>query len=758
MSDEPKSTSSAKPRDADAPAKRPRAKTKQTKQRERLRRTLRPRPGTLLALAFAGFAVALTWADPFAQPEDGTLLVNNRSGGRRVFPSLVDADPTKATIELQAPDGPAVRMVPTSDGGHQVMHGDEVLGPMAGEDFEGVWSSLRLATAQRTATRGQGVGQRGVIRISLPDETLTLALGGTVPGGGIYGAFEVDGDTWVVETEMLTLVEQPPRSWLGKRLLPIDAGAVTNIGWADERVLSRGEDGFWRVRAGAVPALLSSDAVEFHLGRLLRAQIEPFISRAEVSSDSLRPWVVVTSEDGSSRALLVGEACPGYPRKRIVDRGAGLLGCIDEQLLEGWPLLAPRGSMIESRLVPHDYARVVGIDLELPAARSLVRRGGEWSYVDDASGGERSVAEAELRRWFGRLCELEVALLTELEAPEGSPAGEGEGSVEPLSFEPDWSLVVHADTGERVRVRCRLGGPAKQPKLCVRDEGPLLRLITEPPRELSFDAQTFARRDLSTLNPGEVRQLEILPPEQAEEQLTVRQSVHADMGAWVLDAPSHVDGDGAIDVVRLENLLWALQSLRAEAWVEPPSVTPQRRIVAEVVPERGRRFTLRLSLFPNCVVEVQGQRPAAVSEAQCAALAEDLMFDDPLRFWLERSRGVEVTIGEARTFVRRREGRFVAEDGSELDEALLEQLQSWIDWRSQGIRAGEPPGSVEGRIDVRRDFGAAAAVEIGEGWARLEGEDWYYLQREPGEDAQPIPDRAVEQPEDAPAVEAPATP
>ena len=720
--------------------------------RTRPRGSLRPRPGTLLAVSVAGLAAVLTWADPFAQPEDGVLLVNNRSGGRRVFPTLVDADPGKATIELQAPDGPAVRVVPTPEGGHQLLHGDTVLGPVTNEDFDGLWSSLRLATAQRTATHGQGVGQRGVIRISLPDETLTLALGDAVPGGGIYGAFEVDGDTWVVETEMLTLVEQSPRSWIGKRLLPVEVDAVTSLGWADELVLSRANDGFWRVRAGEVPALLGTSAVEFHLRRLLRAPIDPFIDRSEIASDSLRPWVVVTTIDGSSRALLVGDACPGYPRKRIVDRGAGLLGCIPGDLLERWPVVEPQASMVESRLVPHDYGRIVGFDLEVPVERGLIRRGGaEWSYVADDGAGERSVAEEEVRRWFGSLSEIEVALYAlepGLEVPERDPDASPDklgGSPEPLgdvglpSFEPDWTLVVHVDSGEALRVSCALTADPDQPRLCIRDGGPLLRLLADPPRNLAFDQMTFARRNLTALSPGELRQLEILPPEDSDSS-TVRQSVHADMGAWELDAPVHVDDSGAIDLVRLENLLWALRQLRAEAWVEPPSDTPLRRIVAEVVPEQGRRYTLRLSLFPNCVVEVQGQRPAAVSEAQCAALNEDLMFDDPLRFWIERSRSFEVRGGGEEILLHLRDQQFVDENDAPVEDGALEaQLRSWIAWRSQGIRAGEAPGKVKWKLDVRRDFGPTARIEIGQGWARIAGADWYYLEREAG--VEPLPEQ-----------------
>ena len=418
--------------------------------------------------------------------------------------------------------------------------------------------------------------------------------------------------------------------------------------------------------------------------------------------------------------------------------------------------------MVESRLVPHEYGRIVALELEAPAARSLVRRGGEWFYREANELGpanSNAVAEEEVRRWFAGSSSLEVALMTAPQAlpptgdppPAESPVGEGEdppeegpepGPTPEVAFEftPDWVLKVGADTGEDLTIRCMLAVGADQPRLCVRDEGPLLRLLSEPPPSLAFDALTFAPRKLTAVEPGEIAQLEILPPldEDPLSQGVVRQSVHEDMGQWQLDTPVHVDDSGAIDLVRLENLLWAVQNLRAEAWVEPPSETPVRRFVAEVVPSRGRRYTLRLSLFPGCVVEVQGQRPAVVSEAQCAALAEDLMFDDPLRFWVERARAFEVQGQGLRTMVRRRDDQFVREEGGPIEEqALVEALAEWVDWRSQGIRAGTPEGKPKWRLDIRRDFGPPALVEVGEGWVRLEGADWYYLQRPPVEENAP---------------------
>lgn len=690
-----------------------------------------------MIVAVATVAVVLAWADPFAKTDETVLLVNNRSGARRVFPTLVDADPSRATIELQAPGQPLLRIVPAPDGGHQLMREGTLLGPVSAEGFDGLWSSLRLATATRKTggDKGLGIGQRGVIRISLPDSNLTLSFGDATTGGGVYAAFETDGQPWVVEAELSSLLDQQPLTWLSPWLVPVEPERVMGLAWGDELVLGRGNDGFWRTRSGVAPALLSAEAVDFRLRRLLRAKLDPFIERDAVAAESLRPWLVVTTLDGASQALLVGGECPGQPDRRLVDRGPGLLGCVPATLFERWPVHDPDAAMIEARLVPHDYGRIVALDLEGGSGsedgpgRQLIRRSGEWFYAE-ADAGLVPVAEEEVRRWFTALGRLEVALASaavgdDLPGPEQDPP-----------FEPDWVLGVHADSGEIVRVSCRLG---ESPVRCVRDGGPPLRVLGQVPRNLAFDIETFADRRLVNIGAGEVRALEILPPTGSSR--TVRQSVHADLGVWELDAPVHVDDSGAIDQVRLEAVLWALRQLRAEAWVEAPSEAPLRRLSVEVVPIQGLRRTVDVALYPDCIVEVEGHGSAAIARAPCAALSEDIFFDDPLRFWLERSRSVEIADAreQRRSFLRRRDEQFVTDEGGLIgDEELAERLVGWINWRSAGLRAGEPATALEWSLDIRRDFGPPAQVELGRGWVRLRGADWYYEEREAGVEAPPV--------------------
>ncbi|HLT39931.1 MAG TPA: hypothetical protein VK034_26805, partial [Enhygromyxa sp.] len=557
-------------------------------------------------------------------------------------------------------------------------------------------------------------------------------------------------EIWVVEGELLSLLQQQPQTWLSTRLVPVDPELVTALTWGDGLALGRSDDGFWRVLSGARPALLSNEAVEVRLRRLLRAKLDPFIDPDAVA-DSLTPWVSVKTLDGNLKTLHVGGTCPGHPERRLVSRGPGRLGCVQANLLEPWPLHDPDAGMIESRLVPHDYGRIVGIELERPDARRLVRRGGEWFYAE-SDAGLVPVAEAEVRRWYQALGRLEVALADGEELPAGEGQGEGGEPSQPPSFEPDWTLAVLADTKEALRVSCRL---AADPVLCVRDDGLLLRVLGEVPRNLVFDVETFAERRLTNIGPSEVRQLEILPPLDDPRSTTVRQSVHAELGAWELDDPDdHPDDSGAIDLDRLETVLWAVRQLRAEAWVEPPTTPPLRRLRVEVVPAQGLLHSVEIELFPECVVAVEEHPPAAISTAHCQALAHDLLFDDPLRFWLERSRSVELSdaAGNHQVLLRRRDQQFVHDDGRSItDDALADRLTAWIDWRSAGLRRGEPPSAARWILDIHRDIGPDAKVEIGDGWARVKGADWYYLQRDP--DAAPSNVAPEDLPLDVGAVE-----
>jgi hypothetical protein len=733
---------------------------------DELRRWLRTiRRGTVIALGVAVVAVGLTWLDPSAGESEAVMMVSTNSAARRVFPTLADEDSGKATIELQPAGQPLIRMVPEPDGGHQLMRGEARLGPVDPEAFEGLWSSLRMGTALRPVDRGAKVrtNTRGFIRVALPHTSLTLELGETLGEIGVYGRINGADEAWVIESEMQWLLDQPAETWLARRLLPFEPGEVAGIsferdasGELEDLVLARSDDGFWRVVSGARPALLSTDAVENKLGRLLWARLDPLIEREKHGDPPLQPSVILNDLEGQPQELrLLGE-CPGHPDRLVVDRGPGLRGCLPAELFEPWVLFDEDGGMVEGRLVPHRYGRIVRIELlGSTPGRSLFRRSGLWLLDAGEGQGSVPVDEDEVARWYGELARVEVEAQLDETPPEPTPPEGDPPAPQPPAeeFVADVELAIHADTGEVLRIRCRTHEGESE---CIRDEpesaagpgGPRLRVLGALPRNLAFDAETFAARRLIEAGAGEVRELEILA---GEAEGAVRQSVEQDMGVWRLDAPEHVDeSGGALDEVRLETLLAILSSLRAEVWREPSSEPSLRRFQLDLVPEQGPRRTIALSLYPDCVVEIDG-RWAAIAAADCAVLGEDLLFDDPLRLWIDGARSMEIIPGvpkpevrSDKTFLRRQHGRFEKVDGSEADEATQTRLQSWIDWRSAGLRSGDPPTPIEWSVDIRRNQLPDVHAEIGRGWVRLRGADWYYVEREAKPVEQPEPTEPVD--------------
>jgi hypothetical protein len=398
-----------------------------------------------------------------------------------------------------------------------------------------------------------------------------------------------------------------------------------------------------------------------------------------------------------------------------------LLGCVDAGLVEPWPLVVAEdgtqdemGSLLESRLVPYEYGRVLSIEQHEPEPRTLRRRSGGWLVVDE--DGRREVSEDEVYRWYGDLHALEV------EAPSGElPARE--------ELSPQHELLIETDSTQTLQLVCErratLGRDAEL--WCARDEAPPLRVVGRLD-DLAFDANTFADRRLLTLRAQDVRALEILP---GPESSGVRQSVHQDLGVWRLDAPMHPDGDGGLDELRLESLMSALASARARDWVGLPEEAPIRTIRVDLAPSGEGPTEQVIALYRGCVAVVgdpgqQELRPARLDEGPCATLAGDLLFDDPLRYWLRNSRSVQIEDQrETRRLVRRGE-RWEREDGRPLevdDERLVEALE---DWRSQGIREGQPPGRVERTVTIRRNEGPTVTLELGVGWARVLDASWWY--------------------------------
>ena len=654
----------------------------------------RPANLTITLAIAAAVSVVLVHADPWGEGPSPIRMVSTQSAARRLFPNLGERDVAQASVEIARADGRRIRLVPSADGPHQLFVGEVLLGFADEEAVEGLWASLRMATTLRAVPAGASIGAiRGTLEVVVGEERLILRLAdATADRAGIYGVLVHEQETpWVVESELLAILEQEPEGWISRRLLALEPGQAAALRWP-ERTIARGADEIWRVTAGDPRLLLSSAAVDTRLDRLLAARVDPLLPREVLRDDELAPWLTVEDREGRAHAVRVGGECPDRPELRIVDRGPGMLGCVDAGILEPWPLADRDAGFVEPQLLPHAYGRVTAIELRRPTLRRLRRFGGGWLLEE--GGRSVEVDEGEVYRWY--------------EAVATTPVEIGGG---PLTV--DVEIAIETDSGQGLVVTC--GGES-----CARDEGPSLRLGRPLGADVAFTRETFAERRLMASEPGEARALEILPGSGEG----VRQSVRLDLGVWRLDAPNHPDGNGALDEVRLETLLATLGSARAEAWTEVPAEAPLRTLRVERAPARERASELALELYPECVARVPGQpRAARLAGEVCSILAGDLLYDDPLRFWIGRARLVEVERGGERRTLRAGPGGWTEEGGGEVEP----DLAAWDAWRARGIRRGTPTGATIERLRIHRTTGAVVVAERGEGWLRVAGSEWYYV-------------------------------
>ncbi|MBK7824235.1 hypothetical protein [Nannocystis sp.] len=676
-----------------------------------------------LALAAATLAmVALVHADPWRQERAPAPMLSAQSVARRLFPELAEADLERATIELRTPAG-TLRVAPDPDGLHRLWRDDAPLGFVDSEALAGLWSSLRMATTLRAVAPGSPPGPlRGEIAVVLEGREASVRIfGATSDGVGLHGVLPHEGEAaWVVEAELGAVLDQAPEGWLLRRLLPVEPAEATALVW-DGLALARGQDGLWRVTDGAPHLLLAEQAVALRLGQALSAEFDPLLPRAEAAQHG--PFAArhrVTDALGHVREVLSGGTCPGEPERVVIDRGPGLLGCVAAEALAAFPVADPDAGLVEPQLVPHAYGRVLAIELATAnGPRRLRRFGGGW--VIEAGGAMVEVSEPEVFRWYGALQAVAVEL---------TAAAQG--------FTPQHRLTIETDSGQTLGLAC---GPAGAAGLaCARDDGPPLRVIGALP-ELEFTRETFAERRLLSFVAGEVRGLELLPGPASD---GVRQSVRLDLGVWRLDAPAHPDGVAVLDEVRLEAMLAALQSLRAEGWTPVPASAPLRTLRVERLRGGQGDAALTVELFapanpadPQCVAHVPGQAQAARLEpATCAALHDDLLYNDPLRFWLAQARSAQLerADGGATAMLRREGDAWSIESG---EAGLLGELPGWAAFRSAGLRSGEPRGATAIEAKIWRSGAAAVRVDLGPAidgapaWVRLAGQPWYYLAGSP---------------------------
>ena len=665
-----------------------------------------------LALAAAAVAMAaLVHADPWASGRAAAPMLSAQSVARRLFPELAEGALAQASIELRTPAG-TLRLAPDEEGQHRVWQDDAPLGWVDSEALAGLWSSLRMATTLRAVAPGSPSGPlQGEIAVQVEGREQSVRIfGASSDGVGLYGTLPHEGEAaWVVEPELGAVLGQAPEGWLLRRLLPVEPTDATALEW-DGLALARGADGLWRVSAGGPALLLADSAVALRLGQALAAEVDPLLPRAEAAK--FGPYVArhrVTDAMGHVREVLSGGTCPEHPDRVVIDRGPGLLGCVAAEALAAFPVADPDAGLVEPQLVPYAYGRVLAVTA---GGRRLRRFGGGW--VIEEAGALVEVSEPEVFRWYGALQAAAVEL----------PA-------EAIVLAPRHRLTIETDSGQTLAIAC---GPAGAGVACARDEGPALRVIGALP-ELAFTRETFADRRLLGFEAGEVRGLELLPGPASD---GVRQSVRLDLGVWRLDAPAHPDGVAVLDEVRLEATLAALQSLRAEGWTPVPPTSPLRTLRVERLRAGQEDAALTVEVYapadpadPQCVAHVPGQPQAArLAPETCAALGDDLLYNDPLRFWLGQARSAQLTAGGASAMLRREGDAWSVESG---DASLIEQLPGFAAFRSVGLRSGEPRGAAVLEAKIWRSGAAAVRVDLGPvidgapAWVRLVGQPWYYL-------------------------------
>lgn len=700
------------------------------------------RVGTLIWGAVACVAITVVSADPRRQESARRVKNAVQRPQDRVFPEFSERQRRAATLEFVGAKGPVIRLVPGAQGGHELFVGDEVWGPASEEAVQNAWSNLRMARVIRELDEQAAteVGRWGAITLHIGDSSLTLRLGKqAADASGVYAQRESQSRAQLVDGELTALVQSPPELWLRRSMLGVEVGQVARVQWSGAPEIARGADGRWRVRLSKhEERLLNSSAVDLKLGRLLHAPLREKIERSPEHVQSLRPWLSVVDANGISHHVMAGGACPEHPSLRVIDRGPGLLGCVEASMLEPWTFVSGQGvGLVELKLVPHRYGQWAGLEQTKPQELALRRRPGRWEMAM-AKEPERFsvVSEPEVYRWYRRLGEMSLR-------PAGPPITQELRE----SFQVTFEAELHFDGGQRMQLRC--GELADKEMACQRDLSPLYRMDPSFVEALGLSFDALADRQILNYAVGSVRGIEIKDRQDAPDAVA-RQAAHLDYGEWKLSAPEHPDADGALDQVRLEALLSTLADLRASTWLSEPSGEPMRVIELDYVPGLAAKQGHRLELFGDCAVRmVQGPdqvgRTARLDAETCKALFDGILYQDPVASVLRNATKVEVELYGEKDQIQRR--RLIASEGPgqgwgapdlnpKAQASFLATVQRWRQRRLLALRNGvELPSPRLARLHVQRFQAPPVTLDLGKNWVQIQGKRWWMLTDEPASPA-----------------------
>lgn len=528
------------------------------------------------------------------------------------------------------------------------------------EAVDRLLSALEFLERRRAVAEASNPRQLGLapaqVKLTLEGRGLSegLALGRPDPSG--YGVYlSHGGQVLVVDREILSLLDRDPSAWRDRDLVPMEARLIRTVrirrGAGEIRLFAStggwrlaSADGATRADPGQVSRLVTALA-DLRATRLLE---KPLGGAAEIR--------VELGGAGADKTLriVVGGACPGQPRDRLVGVGA-VSACVPGEDLA--PLALEREALVDRFLTHRRETELRRIRIQRGGrALSLERAAEKWHIEGDGEADPLEVAG-----WLEGLAQTRGELVAEKHPASGSGAHAWRsvelvperGAPEVLRFSPDGALVRRDDEPTWLRV-----DPARTRQL------------------VEVDVLRFRSRQLLSLSHHLVRRIET-------ERSGEREVVALRDGQWSLVEPVQAPADPH----HVAELLRRLSELRAVKLLpgKPPAgsrvitmalVTPREVLAPKdsgVVEER-RSLWVAFPATGPCLARSTGPW-GELDPATCAVVAARRADPHLLRFDEVDLRRIEIEIPGRRVAIEKRGPAWVEEaQGEAVPSARLADL------------------------------------------------------------------------------------
>ena len=518
------------------------------------------------------------------------------------------------------------------------------------EAVDRLLSALEFLERRRAVPEASNPRQLGLappqVKLTLKGRGITdrLELGRPDPSG--YGVYlSHGGEVLVVDREILGLLDRDPSAWRDRDLVPMEARRIRSVrikrGAGELRLFASA--GGWRV-AGAAGATradpgqvsrLVNALADLRATRLLE---EPFSGAAEI-----RVELGAAGADKTLR-LLVGGACPGRPRDRLVGVGTAAACVLGEDLA---PLALEREALVDRFLTHRRETELRRIRIQRGGRALTLKRAAEKWHIE----GDGEADPLEVASWLEGLAQTRGELVAEKRPASESGAHAWStvhlvperGEPEVLRFSPDGSLV-HRD-----------------------DEPAPLRVDAARTRQLvEVDALRFRSRQLLRFSRHLVRRIET-------ERGGEREVLELRDGQWSVTAPVQAPADPrhAAELLRRLSELQAVKLLRGT----PPAgsrtltlqlITPREVLAPVDAGAAEERATLRVA-FPAtgpCLARSTGPW-GELDPVTCALVAARRADPHLLRFDEADLRRIEIQIPGRSVAVEKRGPAWVEETSGE---------------------------------------------------------------------------------------------